>query len=207
MPQNQDVAFVIMRDFDRHPDADELEGYAMGTSALEDAALLEEHLLTCAGCQERLRETDKYVLAMRKASEQRRRDETAAEGRQWRFPAWFPALAAAACCLLLVVVTLRLLPSTGPVVAVSLSALRNNGAGSNAPAGREIMLRPDLTGLAEASPYRLEIVDQMGRRVRQGTLSRGQNGLKVPGLGAGLYFVRVYRPAGDLLREYGLEIR
>jgi hypothetical protein len=196
-----------MRDFDRHLDADELERCAMGTSALEDAALLEEHLLTCEGCQERLRETDEYVLAMRAASQQRRRDETAAEERQWRFPAWFPALAIAACCLLLVVVTLRLLPSTGPVVAVSLSALRNNGAGNNAPAGRELMLRPDLTGLAENSPYRLEIVDQTGRRVRQGTLAPGQNGIKVPGLGAGLYFVRIFRPAEDLLREYGLEIR
>ncbi|MGD0774161.1 MAG: hypothetical protein ABSC05_15195 [Candidatus Solibacter sp.] len=178
----------------------------MGTSALEDAALLEEHLLTCEDCQERLRETDEYVLAMRSASQQRRRDETAAKSRKWRFPTWFPALAAAACCLLLVG-ALRFLPSCEPVVAVSLTALRSNGAGSNAPAGRDLLLRPDLTGLGETSPYRLEIVDQTGRPVRQGTLAQGQNGLKVPGLGAGQYFVRVYRPAGGLLREYGLEIR
>lgn len=179
----------------------------MGTGAREDAALLEEHLLTCEGCQERLRETDDYLLAMGTASQQWRRDEKAAKGRQWRFPAWFPALAVAACCLLLVVVTLRFVQSPGPVVAVSLSALRGNGAGSRAPAGRELMLRPDLTGLAEISSYRLEIVDQTGHPVRHAALARGQDEIKVPGLRAGLYFVRVYVPAGDVLREYGLEIR
>jgi hypothetical protein len=69
------------------------------------------------------------------------------------------------------------------------------------------MLHPDLTGLAEDSSYRLEIVDQTGQTVRQGKLTRAQNGIQVRGLGAGLYFVRVYLPAGELLREYGLRIR
>jgi len=196
-----------MRDFDRHLDANELERYAMGTSALEDTTLLEEHLLICEACQERLRETDEYVLAMRSVSLQRRRDDTLAKAGESRFPAWFPVLAAAACCLLLVVAALRFLPSPGPAVAVSLNALRGNGTGSNAPAGRDLMLRPDLTGLAETGPYRLEIVDQTGHPVRRSALARGQDEIKVPGLRAGLYFVRVYVPAGDVLREYGLEIR
>jgi hypothetical protein len=109
--------------------------------------------------------------------------------------------------MLLVVATLRLAQPPGPVVGVSLTALRGNGAGSSAPAGRELMLHPDLTGLAEDSSYRLEIVDRTGHTVRQGTLARAQNGIKVPGLSAGLYFVRVYLPAGKLLREYGLQIQ
>lgn len=204
---NRMFAFAIMRDSHYHLDAEDLETYSMGTGAREDAALLEEHLLTCETCQDSLRETDDYLLAMRTASQQCRRDEKAAKGREWRFPAWFPALAAVACCLLLVVVTLRFLPSPAPVAAVFLSALRGNGAASSAPAGRELLLRPDLTGLAEISSYRLEIVGQSGHPLRHGTLARGQNGFKVPGLGAGSYFVRLYRPAGDLLREYALEIR
>ena len=69
------------------------------------------------------------------------------------------------------------------------------------------MLHPDLTGLAEGSAFRLEIVDQAGHTVRQGELTRARDGIQVPGLGAGLYFVRVYLPAGELLREYGLRIR
>jgi hypothetical protein len=92
-------------------------------------------------------------------------------------------------------------------VAVSLTALRNNGAGIGAPEGRELMLQPDLTGLPESSSYRLEIVDQLGHMVRQGKIGRSQSGTRVPGLGAGLYFVRVYLPAGALLREYGLQIQ
>jgi hypothetical protein len=196
-----------MRNSHGHVDAEDLERYSMGTSSLEAATLLEEHLLTCGRCRDRCCETGDYLLAIRTASQQLRRDERAAKEREWRFPAWFPALAAVACGMLLVVATLRLARPPGPVVAVSLTALRNNGAGSSAPAGRELVLHPDLTGLTEDSSYRLEIVDQTGHTVRQGTLARVQNGIRVPGLGAGLYFVRLYLPAGELLREYGLQIQ
>jgi hypothetical protein len=196
-----------MRDMHRHLDAEDLERYSMGTSSVEQTRLIEEHVLTCEACQDRLRETDNYLLAMRMASQQLRRDERAAVGREWRFPTWFPALAAVACGLLLVVVTPRFVRSPGPAVAVSLTALRGNGDANSAPARRELLLHPDLTGLAEGSSYRLEIVDLTGRPVRQGTLVRAQNAVKVPGLSAGLYFVRVYLPGGELLREYGLQIK
>ncbi len=179
----------------------------MGIGSEEETTLVEEHLLTCEGCQQRLRESDDYLLAMRMASQQQRRDERTSEGREWRFPTWFPVLAVVACGLLLLLVTPRFGRSPGPVVAVSLTAQRGNGAGNSAPAGRELMLTPDLTGLPEDSSYRLEIVDLTGSPVRQGTLVRARNGVKVPGLRAALYFVRVYLPAGELLREYGLQIR
>jgi hypothetical protein len=196
-----------MQDSDRHVDAEDLERYSMGTSSRAVATFIEEHLLTCEACQERFRETDDYLIAVRTASERLRRDERAAKGREWRIPAWFPALAVAACGLLLVAVTLRFVRQQGPVVGVSLTALRGNRVGNSAPAGRELMLHPDLAGLAEDSSYRLEIVDRTGHTVRQGRFARAQVGIKVPGLSAGLYFVRVYLPAGELLREYGLEIQ
>jgi len=82
-----------------------------------------------------------------------------------------------------------------------------SGAGSIGPADRELSLQPDLTGLAGEPTYRLEIVDQTGRPLRLAALARTQGSVTVPGLGAGLYFVRLYLPAGNLLREYGLEIR
>jgi hypothetical protein len=202
------LAFIVMRELHRHVDAEELERYSMGTSSHEETRLVEEHLLTCEGCRHLLQETDDYLLSMRMASRQIRREERSEQPRKWRFPAWIPALAAVACgLLLLAVITLRSGRPPGPVVAVSLTALRNNGAGSSAPAGQELMLHPDLTGLAESSSYRLEIVDQTGHPMRQGKLESAQNGIKVPGLGAGTYFVRVYLPSGELLREYGLEVR
>jgi hypothetical protein len=199
------VAFLIMKNIQRHMDAEDLERYSLGNTSLEESESVEEHLLTCEDCRDRLHETDDYLRAMRTSSARLRRDEASAGSRQWRFPAWFPALAAAAC-LLVVVFALRFGRPPGPLVSVSLTAVRGSEAGSSAPAGRELILHPDLTGLADASSYRLEIVDQTGRPVRQGTISHAQKGTRVPGLGAGLYFVRLYLPAGELLREYGLQV-
>jgi hypothetical protein len=201
------LAFLIMKNVQRHTDVEDLERYSMGNSSPAESEPIEEHLLTCDECRGRLRETDDYLLALRTASGELRREEILVARREWRFPAWLPVLAAVAC-LLVVIFALRLgRPPAGPVVAVSLTALRSNGAGNSAPAGRELILHPDLTGLAEASPYRLEIVDQTGRPLRQGTLARAQNGVRFPGLDAGLYFVRVYLPSGELQREYGLQIQ
>ena len=199
------VAFLIMKNTQRHMDAEDLERYSMGDTSLEESEPIEEHLLTCEDCRDRLHETDDYLRAMRTSSARLRRDEESAGSRQWRFPAWFPALAAAAC-LLLVVFALRFGRPPGPLVSVSLTAVRGNQAGSSAPAGRELILHPDLTGLPDASSHRLEIVDQTGRPVRHATIARSQDGVRVPGLTAGLYFVRIYLPAGELLREYGLQI-
>lgn len=178
-----------------------------GNEFPEESALVEEHLLTCEECQGRLRETDNYLLAMRRASQQHRLDARSEKPREWRLPAWFPVFAAVACSLLVGVVTLRSVRTSGPAVAVSLTALRGDGSGMGAPAGRELMLHPDLTGLPESSSYRLEIVDQSGHMVRQGKIGVSQSGIRVPALHAGLYFVRVYLPAGALLREYGLQIQ
>ena len=202
------LALSIMSEMRCHVDAEDLERYLMGTSPPEATPFIEEHLLACDACRDRLRETDAYLRAMRTASEQLRRDEKAANRRQWRIPAWFPVMATVACGIVLVVATPRFIRPPGPAVAVSLTALRGGvGVENSAPPGRELMLHPDLTGLAEASSYRLEIVNQTGQTVRQGTMTRLQNGIQVRGLGAGLYFVRVYLPAGELLREYGLQIQ
>lgn len=196
-----------MREIDHHVGVEDLERYSIGISSPVESTHIEEHLLTCECCQDRLRETDDYVLAVEMASRQLRRDEEVKERREWRFPAWFPPLLAVACGLLLVVAALRLVRPPGPVVAVSLSALRSNGAGAGAAAGQQLILHPDLTGLAESPSYRLEIVDQTGRAVRRGTFGPTHTGVGIPGLGAGQYFVRVYLPAGELLREYGLQIK
>jgi hypothetical protein len=73
--------------------------------------------------------------------------------------------------------------------------------GATVPAGSPLALQPDLTGLPEASYYRLEMVDAVGNPVWSGTTK--QTG--APALKAGEYYVRVYSPEGKLLREYGLQ--
>jgi hypothetical protein len=165
--QNRMLAFLLMKNVQRHTDVEDLERYSMGNSSPAESAPIEEHLLTCDECRHRLRETDDYLLALRTASAGLRRDEIIVARGQWRFPAWLPVLAAVACLLVMIFALRRGRPAAGPVVAISLTAMRGNGAGNSAPAGRELMLHPDLTSLAEASSYRLEIVDQTGRaRVR-----------------------------------------
>ena len=53
---------------DRHPEEEELERYALGTLADAEAGAVEEHLLTCEDCRQRLAETDDYVQALRQAA-------------------------------------------------------------------------------------------------------------------------------------------
>ena len=53
---------------DPHVDADELERYSLGDSEEASAARIEEHLLVCDACRERLTQVDEYHRAMREAA-------------------------------------------------------------------------------------------------------------------------------------------
>jgi anti-sigma factor RsiW len=58
-----------------HATEEGLERYSMGTLSEAEAEVLEEDLLVCTACQERLTETDRYVRAVREtASKLRARD-------------------------------------------------------------------------------------------------------------------------------------
>jgi len=51
-----------------HPDEETLEAYAIGTLRGVPLARLEEHLLICERCQDRLQEVDSFVTAIREAA-------------------------------------------------------------------------------------------------------------------------------------------
>ncbi len=53
--------------FDRHFPDDAWEEYAMGMLSEENCTALEEHLLICSRCQDRLAELDKYTQIVRAA--------------------------------------------------------------------------------------------------------------------------------------------
>jgi len=53
----------------------------------------------------------------------------------------------------------------------------------------------------------LEVVDARNTVVWQGALTARDPQATLPRRGPGTYFVRIYSPARDLLREYGLEVR
>jgi len=187
-------------------DGEELEQYSVGTSSPEQTAALEEHLLTCDECRNQLQHTDEYVLAMRSAAGHERRAARARE-RAWRFPGWFPAFAAVACGLLLFVAVRFSMAPALPAVTVDLMAMRGAGTTGAVPADRALLLHPDLTGLAASPSYRIQVVGQNGRELRQSLMETARGSAQFKGLSPGIYFVRVYLPGGELLREYGLEVR
>ena len=178
----------------------------MGDVSEEECARLEEHLLICPACRRRVAEHDVFLASMRLAARSLRREAQPAK----RASFWVATRMIAVFGTVTVLASLAFLITPDAVhparqsaaVAVDLAATR--GAFQvKAPAGRVLQLKCDLTGLPGFPSYRLDVVDNSGRRVRQAqTASTAQ----VDGLPSGIYFIRIYAPTGELLREYGLEV-
>jgi len=175
----------------------------------ESAARVERHLLICEGCRERLVGAEEYSAAMKYAASGLRTPDRAGKSRRWFLKGLIPASA--------VLVLIGAAAATWPVVrrgtpapfAVSLRAMRGPASQATAPSRRRLLLELDLTGLAASPAYRIEMVDQSGNRVWQGAFgSHGATGsVAVPAQERGTYFVRIALPSGEMLREYGLEVR
>ena len=195
---------VMFSDINRHLEAEEVERYSMGTIPEEEAARLEEHLLICESCQQRVTESDGYVSSMQRAALELRQSPAVRQRRWWSLPRLVPAVAALALLAIVTLVGLRMgnRGPAGPAFAVNLAATRGTGIEAKAPARTPLALRVDLTGLPVWPSYGLEVVDSAGRRVWRGAVS----GANIQPLPPGIYFVRAYAPSGELLREYGLEI-
>ena len=196
-----------------HADEGQLERYSLSALDEADLARIEEHLLICETCRERLQEEEAYAAAMRGAA-QSLRLETQFRARQparaW-LPLWSDALAVG---LALLAFTLAWgpwathKPAGGPPVAVLLETTRDSRT-QTAPASRPLLLTADLTQLASYPAYRLEVVDAAGRRVIGSPPSPGSGKLSLPisaGLARGAYYVRLYAASGESLREFGLRV-
>lgn len=186
----------------QHLDEEQAEEYSMGVLSEAEQALCEEHLLVCETCRETVHETDQFLRAMKSAAR-----EEAGTVRERSWGPWFglkPAWIFATAVLLLGSVSLlRYEPGESPA-AVRLSALRGAQPSSLAPAGRNLLLVPDASGLPQSAGYRVEVVDADGQAVWSGSFAA--SGTRVPPQRPGIYFVRIRSSNGELLREYGLEI-
>ncbi len=212
-----------MQPSSEHALEEDLERYSMATLPEAEAAILEEHLLICPLCQERLTESDAYVRAMRSAASKLRTGDASS----WRSRlelvrtalatsklAWSGA--AAICLILLSLVSVYWRsPRTGnsPPVAVILQTVRGADrlAGANAPMNSPLALEADLSGLPIVTALRLEVVDAKGVLVQRVDLKPegGRLLAKVPGgLPRGRYWVRLHasEPEHELLREYALQV-
>jgi anti-sigma factor RsiW len=78
-----------------HADEEQLERHSLGALDETDVERVEEHLLTCEICRDRLQEADVYNAAMRGAARSLRLEaqlRARQPARSW-FPLWSDALA------------------------------------------------------------------------------------------------------------------
>ncbi len=202
-----------------HATEDMLEAYSLGTLSAQDVEVLEEHLLICPQCQDRLTEIDEYVRHIRVAAAKLRSEGASKRAEvhrpfsglaAWPGPIW---AAAAVCCViaLIWVVSARRVPQ--PPAAVTLQAVRGmrDASAADAPEGQPIKLEADLTGLNIEGLLQLELVDAGGTPVQRADVKPQAGRVSVlleSGLNRGRYWVRLYgaAPARELLREYALRV-
>jgi hypothetical protein len=198
---------------DPHPSEDVFERYCLGTLPVAEVEALEEHTLVCGECQDRLRETERYVKTMQSALAETRDAHLAPRRRRWmRSPAvWAGGVAALA--LGFVLVFYLHVGGNGAPFPVALELARGGEAAlrARAPARQPLLLRLDLKGVPALASYQLRIVDERGREVFQAPAAPSGTSLTVraPGrLGRGLYWVRVCGAdsSGRVLREFALEL-
>jgi len=204
------VDFKVNFADESHASNDVLERYAMGRSTGLELAEIEEHLLVCDSCQDRLAIEDNIRQQVRDGAVARPR----AHAVNWRpFPklAWAGGLLAAGLALFAGIEwQAASRPSAAPAVILLQATRGSEDATPPAPADRPLNVMLDLTGLPQFPTYKLEIVRGAGRPVLEADRAAQGNKLQASlsrGLHAGNYFVRVYSPARELLREYALVVR
>jgi len=179
----------------------------MGSLAEPELAPIEEHLLFCEACQDRLAITESLLPSLRIALREIEQ-EPAAEPfwSRWFAPKWAPAIAACAAILLAVF----LWPSNRPVEwqTVRLESMRGEGKPAEAMEGFALELQLNTEGL-EAGPAVVQIVDAQGAQIDNANVVIDRSPLTtrtaLP-LKPGQYWVRL-ESNGSLLREYSLPVR
>ena len=181
-----------------HMEEHEIEEYSMQMMSYAESAPIEEHLLICESCRRRVQENDVYLSAMSHAGALIR--SASQKPLSWFRP--FPA-AAAAAAILGAGFLLRTPPNTR-LQEVHLYAMRGAAPGIKANANQPLLLAPDVTGLPDYSSYRIQVVNAAGKPVYTGKVEDHSQSFRMNGVPAGLYFVRLSSPSGELLREFGL---
>jgi hypothetical protein len=197
---------LMMIDEQHHLDENVVEGYSMQSLSEDVTAEVEQHLLFCESCRDRVLEADAYTLALKRATKRLPAEPARA---RWSFRFLVPAFALAALLITVAAVRFATQGSDRPPVPVPLFAMRGTDNTAHGPAHRALLLEPDLQGLPASPTYRIQVVDAVGAPVWQGTLAAESQppSSVIPAQLRGVYFVRVSLPSGQLLREYALEVR
>jgi hypothetical protein len=200
---------------DFHGTDDQLEEYALGRLAISDQPgleMLEEHLMICSTCRDRLDGVETFTSGMKAALGP---SPAVAISKQTGLFAWLPWPKVSIGLAFVALVAIILIFSRGqtqfaPAANLQLSATRGEMP-VTAPA-REL----DITLLnapVEGQNFHASIVNATGRTVWSGP-ARGANdpagSLQVHAqqrFEPGDYFLRLYGFSSDVVREYGFRIR
>jgi hypothetical protein len=178
-----------------------------------ETAEVEEHLLVCLRCQNDWQASERTIGYIRHAAlawENKRAAKISPwRRRMWEMPKPVFVLAAAGICLLLAIAVARRGYAPPPITAVVLQSARGAGAATDpkVQSGNPFLLSLDLTGLETAEQYGVEIVTSTGKVALYTSAVPGKGRATVTvgqGLRPGSYFIRLYTPRQELVREYHL---
>ena len=197
-----------------HPEEDYLERYVMKTCSERELDAIEEHLLICEQCRDRLDYAEEWVSLMKSAlplgpTRKKEPHWHILIGQLFTRPVSL-ATGCAAMAAIFLAAPLLLREPPGLEELISLSASRGGPeqATQAADSHRLLRLRLDLTDLV--APLQGQVVDEVGGIVWTQTISAWNPNLKlVRPLQPGMYWVRVNSGASDhrTLREYSLRVR
>jgi hypothetical protein len=197
---------------DFHGTDDQLEAYALGRLAASDQPALErleEHLMICSTCRNRIDDVEAFTSGMKGAFGPH---SALAISKQTPLFSWLPwprvsiALALIALAAIISIFS-RSQTQFAAVANLQLSATRGE-IPVTAPA-REL----DLTLLnapTVSQTLGASIVNATGRTVWNGRARQAASNLQVIAqhrFESGDYFLRLYGATGDVVREYGFRIR
>ncbi len=202
-----------------HLSEEQLEQYLLQQVSDSAAAAVEEHLLVCERCQTQLEELELFTKTFRSVAPILAREDALEDRggvmdwlrRQLRNP--IPALAfgaAAALVLFMAPMAWRSGPVRGPAATIELQAVRAAVA-PEAPVGRPLLFRLDLSGLTPAASYRAELTSGDGDTIltRSVTPTGAAASIEAAeGLPAGRYWLRLYGlDHAEPIREFGFSVR
>jgi len=194
-----------------HLSEEQLEHYVTGRLPSSESVSIEEHLLLCVACQEKLDSVEDFTLGMRQALvEQPQAAHSEKQTHGWldwlKRPTVSMALGFAAL-ILIVAVFSNSRATIAPTASLVLTAVRGEMPQTTVAQQYELRLADSPQ---ESGPFRVDVVTANGAPVWSGLAAGGPGGVQVTEprrLDQGDYFVRLYSPDGKILREYGFRVR
>lgn len=200
-----------------HVQEEKLEDYAVNALFGPELASVEEHLLVCNTCQDKLEEVERYTKAMQAAAVRIRLEKSAMPlfPSAWnRFRGWVPAplpvfSGAFAMIAMLVVFGVNRADKPDSPVDVELQAVRGD-ARNTAKAGHPLRLRLDARGVPQMPVWNIDILNAEGATLWTGTGTGSEPWIRASvakSFTPGNYFVRLLKNDHDVIREYQLFLR